>query len=640
MELERRALQSRSRAELDDLFGVAAPGVMPSGEGIGTAMPVPGWWLGRFLSWLIRCLVWQGKRVDAAAGTLRNRVSPFGLLAFQASVATAASRVDGRPCWVLDYSRTSWLGRLVRDELREVAPGLYLGVGFVAARRGGYFSLSYRPETPGLAGRRIAAAAALFAVAFAVYLGVRLMSDEPVTYAGPDDHFKYGSTGGERASGIPVVIWKLLPEMFPEYLPGPGLQSLGFLFEPNRDLPIGVARRNVRGIDSVFVNCAVCHVGSVRATAESPRSIVLGMPANGLDLESFERFLFNCATDERFTAERVIAEMEKRGIEDDLINTLLLRFVGISLMRDRLLMLRHRFLSFLDREPAAGPGRVDTFNPPKVLMNFPMATLPKKEWVGNCDLPSVWRQRQREERHMWLHWDGNNDSVRERNRSAAFGTGATPTTLDRESMRRTEDWLLDAEPPPYPRDSPQHRFDPALAERGRPLYSGLCARCHGESGTDFAGAEVGKVTPIEEIRTDRARLDSYTPEVTANQNLLYAGYPEERFRRFRKTFGYANQPLDGIWLRGPYLHNGSVPTLRDLLEPAESRPKTFYRGYDVFDSVRVGFVSDVAEEEGRKHFLFDTVLRGNGNGGHDGPEYGTDLPPADKDAIVEYLKTF
>ena len=68
-----------------------------------------------------------------------------------------------------------------------------------------------------------------------------------------------------------------------------------------------------------------------------------------------------------------------------------------------------------------------------------------------------------------------------------------------------------------------------------------------------------------------------------NQNMIFAGYGEERFSHFRKTFGYANSPLDGVWLRAPYLHNGSVPTLRDLLEPSDQRPKTFYRGYDVYD---------------------------------------------------------
>jgi hypothetical protein len=93
-------------------------------------------------------------------------------------------------------------------------------------------------------------------------------------------------------------------------------------------------------------------------------------------------------------------------------------------------------------------------------------------------------------------------------------------------------------------------------------------------------------------------------------------------------------PLDGIWLRAPYLHNGSVPDLRSLLFP-EERPRVFYRAYDVYDWERVGFVSGSAEAE-REGVRFDTSLRGNGNGGH---LYGTDLPAATRVAIIEYLKT-
>ena len=167
--------------------------------------------------------------------------------------------------------------------------------------------------------------------------------------------------------------------------------------------------------------------------------------------------------------------------------------------------------------------------------------------------------------------------------------------------------------------------------------------------------------PIDKIGTDRHRLDSYTEQLAVVQNTLYAGYPW-RFSHFRKTFGYVNLPLDGVWLRAPYLHNGSVPTLRDLLNPSAERPAVFYRGYDVFDPVKVGFVSDVSrfDEEGRskedsenprKYFRFDTQVKpggmtprdrneGNSNVGHEGPAYGTMLSAQEKDAIVEYLKTF
>ena len=80
-----------------------------------------------------------------------------------------------------------------------------------------------------------------------------------------------------------------------------------------------------------------------------------------------------------------------------------------------------------------------------------------------------------------------------------------------------------------------------------------------------------------------------------------------------------------------------MPTLRDLLEPPEARPDTFYRGYDVYDPERVGFVHTVAREGKTRYFRFDASLPSNDNGGH---LWGTALPPADKDAIVEYMKTF
>ena len=99
-------------------------------------------------------------------------------------------------------------------------------------------------------------------------------------------------------------------------------------------------------------------------------------------------------------------------------------------------------------------------------------------------------------------------------------------------------------------------------------------------------------------------------------------------------------PLDGIWLRAPYLHNGSVPSLRDLLEPAARRPAVFWRGNDVFDPVKVGFVSNLPEAGGKPFFRFDTTQPGNGNGGHEGRAYGTELPADDKAALVEFLKTF
>ena len=87
-----------------------------------------------------------------------------------------------------------------------------------------------------------------------------------------------------------------------------------------------------------------------------------------------------------------------------------------------------------------------------------------------------------------------------------------------------------------------------------------------------------------------------------------------RFSHFRKTNGYANMPLDGLWLRAPYLHNGSVPTLRALLFPDE-RPAVFLPRLRRLrlDQRRVRSSGPEAEAGGVR---FDTSLRGNSNAGH------------------------
>jgi hypothetical protein len=110
--------------------------------------------------------------------------------------------------------------------------------------------------------------------------------------------------------------------------------------------------------------------------------------------------------------------------------------------------------------------------------------------------------------------------------------------------------------------------------------------------------------------------------------------------------GYIAAFLDGIWLRAPYLHNGSVPTLHDLLEPVEKRPKVFYRGYDVYDQANVGFFScpeprrtgaPCSDEAKRIGTKYDVSQKGSGNQGH---TYGTELSAEEKDTLIEYLKMF
>lgn len=512
-----------------------------------------------------------------------------------------------------------------------------------------------------------------------IYLWVRLADDEPVTYADLREHFKHGSTGGERGYklqfgfGLPYWIWVALPELFPEYLPdgkpGHGYASLGLIYEDGRDprfdLPVGMSMRRVQGVDRVYFNCAGCHTGSLRSAPGGPREIVLGMPANTFNIGAMIQFLDRSAANWKFRSDRImpkIEELERRrkdstsragGYRPDPLNPVdrfVFRYLAMKLVREQILTLTSR-LSFVDVD-SWGPGRVDTFNAPKALLGFPMEKASVREKVGNVDFPAVWNQKWKE--GMQLHWDGNNTRVDERNLSAGFGTGATPTTIDKQKVLRMAAFLWDqAKPPAFPAE----RVNAALAAQGEPLYRNLCWSCHGNPRppfkTDGDDGKVGTVTPVAHVGTDRARLDSYTPELAAAQNSLYAGFPADeeacrdrppnseecypaRFSHFRKTHGYANMPLDGLWLRAPYLHNGSVPDLAALLEPAAARPAVFFIGYDVYDYQRVGFVTQGPEAE-QQGWRFDTSLRGNGRQGH---EYGTGLSGAEKAALLEYLKTF
>jgi hypothetical protein len=464
-----------------------------------------------------------------------------------------------------------------------------------------------------------------------------LSGDSPVAYEDPVEHFKYGSTGGERTSGFPYWIFQVLPKVCAAHLPdvNRGYASLGFLYEPGKDLPIGMSKRHYQGIDRTFLNCAVCHTSTVRAAPDAAPRYYVGGPSNNLNLMAFERFLFDCAKDPKLTPSYVVPEvraaLQAQGDDLDLIDRYLVYPLATLLMRDRLISLADRF-SFVAVDTAWGPGRVDTFNSAKVLFHFPMDRIDPQERNAGADFPSVWLQGKK--KGMQLHWDGNNDEVTERNRNAAFGTGATPPTLDRRAIHRIEDLLWTMEPPPFP-----YPIDATKAARGGVIYAQYCAGCHGAGGRDFSGDHVGKVTPRRDIGTDPQRLDSFTYVLAANLGTPYAGY-EDRFQHFRKTFGYANLPLDGLWLRAPYLHNGSVPSVRDLLEPTSGRPAEFYRGNDVYDPVKLGFVSSVAREGDREFFKYVTSAPGNGNAGHEGSAYGTQLSSADKDALVEFLKGF
>ncbi len=461
--------------------------------------------------------------------------------------------------------------------------------------------------------------------------------DRPEDFDDVVEQFKYGSIGSETGGSVlypaggyvpPYWIFMTMPEVCSDLLPPGGLEAVGLIMEEGRDRPIGISRRRRLGMDEVGLNCAVCHTGTVRETDLSEPVVYAGMPANQLDMQALIAFLLACGQDERLTYDAVRRHTRENdgriGFVERLIYRAQLLGPGKQVDQRSVAMTEQIGMILGDEVTPWGRGRVDTFNPYKALQfNWNLSKLPHDELLGASDFPSIWNQAPREGMH--LHWDGNNESVDERNLSASLGAGVTPVSIDHPRLDRVKDWIWELPPPEYP-----FAIDDALAARGEPIYERQCASCHA-----FDGADVGTVVDIDDIGTDPFRLNSYTYLFSVNQYALYPN-SEYQFKHFKKTNGYANQPLDGIWLRAPYLHNGSVPTLRALLDPPAERPTTFFRGYDVYDQADVGFVHDEPSEGELKFSEYDTALPGNGNGGH---EYGLGLSEDDIEALLEYMKT-
>lgn len=486
------------------------------------------------------------------------------------------------------------------------------------------------------------------------------ITDDPVA------NFLYGSIGAESQAGIPYWIVVVLPRIFDDFLPGPGgYASLGLPWQEGAELPAGFSKKTV-GFPRVGFNCALCHATQYRTAPDAPPTIVAAGGSNTADIQGLLEFFSRAANDSRFGSETIMAQIDM-AYRLSWIDRQLYKFVLIPITKQRLQQ-QGRAFAWAAHRPRWGPGR----DAPMNLTKFNFLGLSVDSSVDNTDFPAIWSLRSRVQagrtwpgdddeltadwskvsgdrsRLMLMNLDGATTSFRSVILDSGLGLTSRSSPFFLRRMADLEAWLTSLPPPQYPLP-----VDSALAARGRPVFEQHCAGCH-SSGRDN---RLGTVIPLQEIGTDPERANAWTRAAADSANRAV----RERFGVHRTPMvkpepGYVALHLDGVWLRGPYLHNGSVPTVRALLEPEERRPKTFYRGYDVLDRPNLGFVSrrctgDAAELPlgGRSiefqwecmpdtdGWLYDTAQRGNGNGGH---RYGVTLSDAEKTALVEYLKTF
>jgi hypothetical protein len=489
---------------------------------------------------------------------------------------------------------------------------------------------------------------------------------QPTTHD-PMQVFNHGSIGNETAQGLPYWIWRVLPTMFPEYLPGnqDGYSSIGVYWIAGEELPVGFSKKTLGVVPRVAPNCAFCHQGSYRLHPEDPATFVPAGAGTRVNVQGFLRLLIAIGRHkDRFNADNVMAAIT--AIYDmPLWERLLYRYLLIPAVRSAFEVQATRF-GWMDAQPNDleikhrpdwGPGRIDPFNPVK----FFNLHLPDDGTIGNSDIMPLWDFNTAladTTRQYSLHWDGLLSDLRETVVAGAIGDG-----MDYQGYTEAEptlagimDFIRLQKPPPSPFSvnavGPYH-VDESEVEVGKALYKTHCADCHEPSGKRFR-----TVIPATELGTDRHRIDMWTEAAKDRYTNYREGGYDWGFHAFHKTNGYVANELTGLWLRGPYLHNGSVPTLCDLLARPSERPTKFYRGYDLIDPERGGFVSatdrgGLSTDAGRftcvskadaaqlpvaqRHgTLYDTTTPGNGNGGH---LYGTDLFDQDKQRLLAYLKT-
>jgi hypothetical protein len=248
-----------------------------------------------------------------------------------------------------------------------------------------------------------------------------------------------------------------------------------------------------------------------------------------------------------------------------------------------------------------------------------------------------------------------------------------PSTIDMKNLGELEKWVGELLSPQWPGDI-LPAIDAAAAARGQAVYAQHCVGCHQLIDRTDTNLDIAvNMIPASEVGTDPSMATNFadrtglsgalqgTPEyviagddfgpttsgaavldnavIGAILNQPFAGLDAaiEEYRQIKKAasfnpVSYKARPLNGIWATAPYLHNGSVPSLYELMLPPQERVTTFYVGSREYDPVHVGFVT----QQTPGAFLFDTSLAGNSNQGH---AYGGVLSDDERASLIEFLKT-
>lgn len=468
--------------------------------------------------------------------------------------------------------------------------------------------------------------------------------------------------GGEvsvaRIRPIMIRFGFLYPETignWPDGLPPPPARAL----EAPHGLSIGTVARDIPPVRLTAANlaCSSCHAGHTYDAngAPLPQIVWLGAPNTSLDLELYVREVY-------------AAIKAARGDEDRLIDTMQTLFpdtseAEISTIRG---FVMPRLQTRMDALEAAGDRALPFVNGAPGLTNGVAALRMQFGLLGDnayesargfTSIPDLGARGFRSA----LLYDGAyapRDGAPDRAIRAedidqahldelamvtAFFTvpsmGAHPDrAVDHlGEARDVFAFLRGYQAPRFP-----GRVDVRLAERGRVLYGERCASCHGVYDQSLENPSLLSFPNwIGPYDTDPARARAFETETAA----AVEASPYGDLIIARATNAYVAPPLTGLWLSAPYLHNGSVPTLWHLMNPA-LRPARFQVGGHRLDYTRMGIAGQI-DANGDYLYpggylpwsqpsLIDTRMGGLSNQGHTAEFEG--LSDAQKRALLEYLK--
>jgi mono/diheme cytochrome c family protein len=404
--------------------------------------------------------------------------------------------------------------------------------------------------------------------------------------------------GGYVRCGIPLSLYR---EAF-----GTGRSELRGRRGLNAQLPYYVtATRGDSGATVVAANCLSCHAGWLNGR------LVVGLGEANLDqtfrvgaMGHLASLLVSRPSEQRELAKflRVIDAVEGPTATDTL---------GVS-SADKLaaLLMAHR--------------------DPSTLAWKSEALSPVPEQLAPIKVPAWWLMRRKTA--MFFTGSGRGDHARLMMASALLCTDnvGQAQEIDRD-FGDVREYIASLRAPPYP-----YEVDRALAASGAPVYAIHCQSCHGSPDPD--GSYPNRVIAASAVGTDPLLWEQ--SQAAGSQRQWFAHSFFGQTARLEATAGYVAPPLDGVWARAPYLHNGSVPTLAALLD-SRARPRFWTRSFrsSDYDQDQAGW-RFTSLRTGRKGNdsprVYDTTRPGFSNAGH---AYGDALDVDDRRALLEFLKT-